>query len=38
MKRHKAYERKIYQNMDVFSDAFMDDILFSTYYSDFPNF
>lgn len=24
--------------MDVFSDAFMDDILFSTYYSDFPNF
>lgn len=24
--------------MDVFSDAFMDDILFSIYYSDFPNF
>ena len=24
--------------MDVFSDAFMDDILFSVYYSDFSKF
>lgn len=37
-KTYVLNERKIYQNMDVFSDAFMDDILFSVYYSDFPNF
>ena len=37
-KTYVLSERKIYQNMDVFSDAFMNDILFSIYYSDFPNF
>lgn len=31
-------ERKIYQSMDMFSDAFVDDMLFSVYFSDFQIF